>query len=259
MTTDGERADLKASYLDAFGYWDDRWEALLEADPALFERYVALASVPVKKGHLEPRIRALLFLAVDVASTHLYLPGVRQRIAAAIGAGATRAEIVEVFQLVATLGIHAMNIGVPMLTALLVERGERIGPADLDAFRESLKQRFTEKRGYWHEFWNEMLELDPEMFEAYTDFSSLPWEQGVLEPKVKEFVYIAFDSAATHLYVEGWRLHMRNALGYGATPQELLEVMEISSTLGIHGPLSAAPILLEELSRAEGQRLDQDG
>ena len=31
------------------------------------------------------------------------------------------------------------------------------------------------------------------MFAAYTEFSSLPWRADA-EPKVKEFVYIAFDT-----------------------------------------------------------------
>jgi alkylhydroperoxidase/carboxymuconolactone decarboxylase family protein YurZ len=96
-----------------------------------------------------------------------------------------------------------------------------------------------------------MLELDPELFAAYTDFSSVPWRTGTLEPKVKELIYIAFDTAATHLYVKGLKLHIENAIGYGATAQEILEVMEIASTLGIHAVTTAAPILLEEVAAAQ--------
>ena len=95
-----------------------------------------------------------------------------------------------------------------------------------------------------------MLELDPEIFATYTDFSSVPWRTGTLSPKVRELVYIAFDTAATHLYVKGLKLHIENALGYGATPQEILEVMEIASVIGIHAVTTAAPILLEEAEAA---------
>src|SRR5690606_25608539 len=128
------------------------------------------------------------------------------------------------------------------------------GPAPLSEDQERLKQEFTRTRGYWHPFWDEILELDPEMFEAYTDFSSVPWRTGVLEPKVKEFIYIAFDVSATHLYVPGLKLHIENAIGYGATPGEILEVMEIASVLGIHAVTSAAPILAEELAAHEKER-----
>jgi len=92
-----------------------------------------------------------------------------------------------------------------------------------------------------------MLELDPEMFGAYTEFSSVPWRTGTLTPAEKELIYIAFDIAATHLYVPGTKLHIRNALGHGATPQQVLEVMEISSVLGIDAVTTAVPILREAL------------
>ena len=36
--------------------------------------------------------------------------------------------------------------------------------------------------------------------------------QRLLEPKVKELIYIAFDTAATHLYA-GAQAHMQNAIG----------------------------------------------
>jgi alkylhydroperoxidase/carboxymuconolactone decarboxylase family protein YurZ len=65
--------------------------------------------------------------------------------------------------------------------------------------------------------------------------------------QVKEFVYCAFDVAATHLYVPGLKLHMKNALGYGATPQEIMEVLEIATALSLHTANVAAPILEREL------------
>jgi len=139
-----------------------------------------------------------------------------------------------------------MNIGVPILVEVLVEKGMRTGPANLTEYQQEVKADFTETRGYWHSFWDEMLELDPELFAAYTEFSSVPWLTGTLSPKIKEFVYIAFDTASTHLYVKGLKLHIENAIGYGATAQEILEVMEIASVLGMHATMSAAPILAEE-------------
>jgi alkylhydroperoxidase/carboxymuconolactone decarboxylase family protein YurZ len=62
---------------------------------------------------------------------------------------------------------------------------------------------------------------------------------------MREFVYIAFDTSSTHLYRVGLKLHIENALGYGATPQQILEVMEIASVIGIHTVTTGAPILRE--------------
>jgi alkylhydroperoxidase/carboxymuconolactone decarboxylase family protein YurZ len=57
------------------------------------------------------------------------------------------------------------------------------------------------------------------------------------------------------LYTKGLKAHITNAIGYGATAQEILEVMEIASVLGVHAVTAAAPILAEELTlREERQR-----
>jgi alkylhydroperoxidase/carboxymuconolactone decarboxylase family protein YurZ len=78
----------------------------------------------------------------------------------------------------------------------------------------------------------------------------VPWVSGVLEPKVKELIYTAFDVSATHLYTPGLRLHIKNAIGYGATREEILEVMELASVIGIHACTVGVPILVEELAAA---------
>jgi alkylhydroperoxidase/carboxymuconolactone decarboxylase family protein YurZ len=134
---------------------------------------------------------------------------------------------------------------VPLLLEVLQEEGLRDGPAPLDERRERLKAEFTANRGYWHSFWDGVLELDPDLFEAYIEFSSVPWKSGPLEPKVKELVYIAFDASATHLYVPGLKLHMQNAVRLGATAGEIMEVLAIVSVIGIHAATTAAPILAE--------------
>lgn len=77
--------------------------------------------------------------------------------------------------------------------------------------RDELKNEFVRARGYWNELWDDTLRLGPDFFEAYLDFSSVPWRNGVLEPKVKELIYVAIDVSTTHLYDAGTRIHMPNA------------------------------------------------
>jgi alkylhydroperoxidase/carboxymuconolactone decarboxylase family protein YurZ len=155
----------------------------------------------------------------------------------------------EVLELTATLGIHACTVGVPILVEELEASGQPLA-RELTARMEEVKAEFERKRGYWNEFWDEMLILDPDFFDAYTQFSGVPWVSGVLEPKVKELIYTAFDVAATHLYTPGLRQHIRNALGYGATREEVMEVIELVSVLGIHACTVGVPILVEELGAA---------
>lgn len=249
MTDAERRQQIRDEVAQATGGWDGKLQAVLDLDPEFLAAYGRLAAVPDRTGALPEKVRHFIRLAVAANATHLYLPPVRGHIRRALAAGASPAEVMEVLECCATLGIHAMNIGVPILVEVLEEAGVRTEAAPLTEYQERLKAEFTEKRGYWHDFWNEILELAPEFFDAYTEFSSVPWVSGPLEPKVKEFIYIAFDTAATHLYTSGLKLHLHNAVRYGATAQELIEVMEIAATLGIHGVLEAAPILAEESSR----------
>lgn len=248
MSLTTRQEEVKAEFIRVRGTWSELWESILLLDAEFLQAYLNFSAVPWSEGHnhLDNKTKEFIFIAVDAAATHMYAPGVRQHIKAAFAAGATPQEIMEVIELTSTLGIHAMNIGVPILVQVLVEKGLRTGPAPLDANQERIKAEFTQNRGYWHSFWDEMLELDPDLFETYTAFSSVPWKHGTLSPKVKELVYIAFDTAATHLYVPGLKLHIENAIGYGATAQEILEVMEIASVIGIHAATTAVPILVEE-------------
>jgi alkylhydroperoxidase/carboxymuconolactone decarboxylase family protein YurZ len=120
-----------------------------------------------------------------------------------------------------------------------------------DPRRQELRRRFTELRGYWNDAWERLLAADADYFEAYLNFSGVPWVSGPLEPKVKEFLYLALNASATHLYAPGLRAHMQNAIKYGATREEILEVFQIVSVIGIHTMGVGLPILLEELGLNE--------
>ncbi len=238
-------AALRAGYEAAHGYWTESLEALLEHDPTFFRAYLDLSTAAHRSGALDPKVREFVHIAVDGAATHLFVPGLRRHVARAVELGASDAEIMEVLELTATLGIHAANAGVPILLDVLAETGDAPDVFDLDARQRELKADFEANRGYWNPIWDGVLKLSPDFFEAYLEYSSVPWKHGVLEPKVKELIYCAFDVASTHLWLPGLKLHMRNALGYGATPTELMEVIQIASVLGAHAFEYAMPALRE--------------
>lgn len=249
--TDRQR-ELREEFIDARGYWNEFWEDLLSLDEDFFKSYLDFSSVPWRSGPLDPKVKEFIYIACDAAATHLYEPGIRQHIKRALELGATAEEIMEVIELTSTLGIHAANIGVPILVEELEASGQTIDRT-LSERQEEIKAEFTRKRGYWNAFWDDMLALDPEFFAAYTQFSSVPWVSGTLEPKVKELIYTAFDVSATHLYVSGLRQHIRNALDYGATREEIMEVIELASVIGIHAANVGVPILIEELAGGASQ------
>ena len=100
------------------------------------------------------------------------------------------------------------------------------------------------------DFWDGLLALDPEFFQIYLNFSAKPWKSGTLDPKIKEFMYIAIDVATTHLYEPGLRIHLQNAFKYGATKEEILEVYQLVSVLGMHTITMGVPVLIEEMDAA---------
>jgi hypothetical protein len=77
--------------------------------------------------------------------------------------------------------------------------------------QQQIKHEFIAVRGTWSTAWQQILELDGEFLRAYLDWSGVPLRKCQLEPKVREFVFVAADAAATHLYEPGIRQHVRAA------------------------------------------------
>ena len=101
--------------------------------------------------------------------------------------------------------------------------------------------------GDWNPVWDLMANWNPDFLEAYLQLRSVPFKQGPLEPKFKELILIAINAATTHLYGPGVRRHIRNALAHGATRDEIMETIQLTTVLGIHSSNLALPILAEEL------------
>ena len=114
------------------------------------------------------------------------------------------------------------------------------------------KNPFTDAQrasGDWNPLWDTIREWDPEFIEAYLMFRSVPHRKGPLPAKIKEFILIAINAATTHLYGPGVRRHIQNALRLGATREELLEVIQLTTIMGIHAVNLAVPILAEEIAK----------
>jgi len=106
--------------------------------------------------------------------------------------------------------------------------------------------------GDWNPMWDTLAELDPDYLEAFLAFRAVPQTNGPLEQKYKELIFIAINVATTHLWPSGVRRHIQNALRAGATKEETLEVMQLTSIMGIHSMAMGVPILMEELEKSGG-------
>ena len=99
----------------ATGGWNDAWTPFYDLDPSWTEQFMA-AGIPVYAGGVLPhKLAELLSIAFDASFTHMYAPGTRRHIKAALKAGATMDEIMEVLKLCVIQGIEAANMALPIL------------------------------------------------------------------------------------------------------------------------------------------------
>ena len=97
------------------GNWNTAWDSLAELDAEWTEKFLGMATHPIRKGVLEPKTFELIAIAVDASCTHMYAPGVRRHIRKALEIGVSVEEILAVLQLTSILGIHSMALGAPIL------------------------------------------------------------------------------------------------------------------------------------------------
>lgn len=238
--TQDER-ELKEQFIADVGYWEPGFDAVLRCDPEFFEVYREWGSYPHETDALAPEIREFVMIAAYSQTTTCRAAGIRRHVGRAFEAGAEFEEILEVLQIASVLGMHSFMIGAEILDDELGLSEDFSG----EAF-ESFLDDFENRRGYRPEWWAPYYAPDPEFFDRYVDYSAHPWEQGVLAPKTREFLYIAIDATPAHLLEEGIDGHMQNALELGATREELVEVFELVSTLSFDTITTGIPILVDE-------------
>jgi alkylhydroperoxidase/carboxymuconolactone decarboxylase family protein YurZ len=103
--------------------------------------------------------------------------------------------------------------------------------------------------GDWNNAWDEAAALDAEWMEDFLKMGNSAWTKNVLDAKTLEFIAIAVDASCTHMYAPGTRRHIAKALDLGATPQEIMSVLQAVAVLGIHSVAMGAPMLLEEMTK----------
>jgi alkylhydroperoxidase/carboxymuconolactone decarboxylase family protein YurZ len=100
-----------ASAVSRLRRWDGDWAA-----------QVAEVTASSRNGVLDLRTVELICIGLNAAATHLNGDALRHHIKAALDAGVSRGEIIEVFKVASTIGIHACNVGVPILDEELASR-----------------------------------------------------------------------------------------------------------------------------------------
>ncbi|HEY7063709.1 MAG TPA: carboxymuconolactone decarboxylase family protein [Chloroflexota bacterium] len=99
----------------AAGQWNDAWDPCFALDPVWTDEFMAAGIDIYGSGLLTPKLVELLSIGFDASYTHMYAPGVRRHVRAALKLGATPREIMEVLKLCVVQGVQACNLGVPIL------------------------------------------------------------------------------------------------------------------------------------------------
>jgi alkylhydroperoxidase/carboxymuconolactone decarboxylase family protein YurZ len=95
--------------------WNTAWDPFFELDPIWTDEFMAVGAGIYASGVLSPKEVELLSIALDASYTHMYEPGTRRHIKAALALGVTMEEIMEVLKLCVVQGVQACNLAVPIL------------------------------------------------------------------------------------------------------------------------------------------------
>jgi len=109
-------------WMRSAGQWNAAWDPFFELDPHWTEEFMATGTGIYARKIFTAKEMELLSIAFDASYTHMYAPGTRRHIKAALKAGASIEEIMEVLKLCVVQGVQACNLGVP----ILAEELERI-------------------------------------------------------------------------------------------------------------------------------------
>ena len=226
--------------------WASALGQLQEWDPEGAEPLLRVGASPWTSGVLPRKEVELISLALYCACTNLNEPGTRRHIRGALDAGATRDEVLWVLKGGAAMALHSCSLGVPILLEEMKAAGVTAagGPKPETPACDAMKAM-----GQWNTAWDPFYELSPLWTEEFLAFGIGLYEGGLFTPKFIELISIAFDASVTHMYAPGVSRHVKGALKAGATPEEIMAVLQICVSMGLQAVAQGVPILAEELDR----------
>lgn len=217
-------------------------------DQALFDAVDGFWSAVYASPYLTVRMKELVMVALHGSSSSLNKDALFRHVKRALAAGASETDIMDVLTTIIPLANHPLYIGIPVLQDELRKAG-KADEAEIPPMRPdvlAIKENFVSKRGYWTAMRDTIGSLMPEYFTGFINACMAPWESGSLTPAERELMYIAIDASITHTYEPGMRMHIQNALRYGATKDQIMEVFQLAALLGTEGYVLGLNALAEK-------------
>ena len=235
------------------GPWGAALKQLRAWDPKWAETCERMTTNPWTSGILSRKFIELVGIALNAACTNLNPDGTRRHIRAALGAGATREEILFVLKCASVMAIHSCCLGAPILLEEAKAAGKQSAPKAAAATPACDRMKAI---GQWNAAWDPFYQLDPVWTDEFMATGAGIYGSGVMSAKETELLSIAFDVSYTHMYAPGTRRHIHNALQAGASMEEIMEVLKLCVVQGVQACNLGVPILADELAAlsAEGDK-----
>jgi len=230
----------------AAGPWGDTLDKFEEWDPEGAELLLRVATNPWTSGVLSRKEVELISVALCCACSSLDEAGTRRHMRAALDAGATRDELLMLMKMGAGLAVHSCSLGAPILLEEMQAAGVTPAGGDTPPTPACDAMRAM---GQWNTAWDPFFELAPAWTDQFFAFGANLYKSTIFTPKFVELLCIAFDASITHMYPPGTRRHIQFALKLGATPEEIMTVLQICVSMGVQSCVKGVPILAEELER----------
>ncbi len=238
----------EANPAPAPGPWEPAVNQLREWEPKWADVCVEMTTNPWVNGVLSPKLVELISVGLNAACTNLNPDGTRRHIRAALGAGASRDEILFVLKCATVMSIHSCSLGAPILLEEAKAAGRQPAPKPPVATPACDQMKAI---GQWNAAWDPFYQLDPLWTDQFMATGAGIYRSGVMSAKEVELISIAFDASYTHMYAPGTRRHVHNALAAGATMEEVMEVLKLCVVQGAQACNLGVPILAEELQRSK--------
>ena len=250
--TDAEKEELRAKVSEVtaqFGPWH---QALLDYSPDVLRRYHELMVAMGELEGVDPRVRHLIWVAVDAVATHLYPRGIGVHALKAVAHGATIEQVFEALEIASLCIGRSFSVGLRVLDDILEQAGmPPLAPADSTLVSPTFTP--SAETG-WSEWMHRLSTLAPDYAQRLTDFSMAPRGPSAIGARDRAIIAFAVCACPAVLDQSGMNFYGAAALDNGATKKDLFSALVLASAIGIHSLSVGAPAVVDKL--VEEGRLD---
>ena len=244
MFSEEAMSRIRDDFKQRRGYWHDDWERLLQINPAYVAAYLELSAYTAERGSLSPKLRELIYVATNCSPTHFFERGVRQHARFARTFGASLEELIAVAMIVSTVGVQTYLLGAAALEELVP--GVVTSSAHA-AHAMAVHRQHLQLLGAALPEVDAAINVDPAFYEVWLNFATAAvGTDGPLSHKDSHLIALAAYAQCTQLSGPGVKQHMRAALANGATPDEIMDVCKLITSMGVHAVVLPVPVIIDE-------------